>query len=116
MSELTGQPIPIVMRISLLIKSNHPDQSNPKYYIMHKGDGFSTKLHRKSVFHFKNVWPTMVWPAALRSSQFLNRSTSLINPILNGFLPGVVDGFGEEGTFVVPGSYTYSYKFSRVLS
>ncbi|MCG8406879.1 MAG: hypothetical protein MI923_16905, partial [Phycisphaerales bacterium] len=30
--ELTGQPIPIVMRISLLIKANHPDQSNPKYY------------------------------------------------------------------------------------
>ena len=32
LSELTGQPIPIVMRISLLIKTNHPDQSNPKYY------------------------------------------------------------------------------------
>ena len=58
----------------------------------------------------------MVWPAALRSSQFLNGSTSLVNPILNGFLPGVVNGFGEEGTVVVPGSYTYSYKFSRVLS
>ena len=27
LSELTGQPIPIVMRIS-----HHPDQSNPKYY------------------------------------------------------------------------------------
>ena len=24
--------VPIVMRISLLIKTNHPDQSNPKYY------------------------------------------------------------------------------------
>ena len=24
--------IPIVMRIPLLIKTNHPDQSNPKYY------------------------------------------------------------------------------------
>ena len=32
LSELTGQPIPIVIRISLLIKTNHPDQSNPKYY------------------------------------------------------------------------------------
>ena len=28
--ELTGQTIPIVMRISLLIKTIQPDQSNPK--------------------------------------------------------------------------------------
>ena len=27
LSQLTGQPIPIVMRISLLIKNNHQDQS-----------------------------------------------------------------------------------------
>ena len=114
MSELTGQPIPIVMRISVLIKTNRPDQSNPKYYAQRRS--FSVKPLRKSLFHFHNVCPTMVWPAALRSSQFLNRSTSLINPILNGFLPGVVNGFDEEGTVVVPGSYTYSYKFSRVLS
>ena len=26
----TGQTIPVVMRISLLIKTIHPDQSNPK--------------------------------------------------------------------------------------
>ena len=32
LSELTGQPIPIVMSIPLLIKTNHPDQSDPKYY------------------------------------------------------------------------------------
>ena len=31
LSKLTGQPIPIEMRISLLIKTNHPDQSNPRY-------------------------------------------------------------------------------------
>ena len=30
LSELTGQTIPVVMRISLLIKTIHPDQSNPK--------------------------------------------------------------------------------------
>ena len=29
---MTGQPIPIVMRILFFIKTNHPDQSNPKYY------------------------------------------------------------------------------------
>ena len=77
---------------------------------------FQQNFIEKAYFISKMSGPTMVWPASLRSSQFLNRSTSLINPILNGFLPGLVDGFGEEGTFVVPGSYTYSYKFSRVLS
>ena len=39
LSELTGQPIPLVMRISLLIKTNHTYQS----IIRHKGDGFSAK-------------------------------------------------------------------------
>ena len=29
---MTGQPIPIVMRILFFMKTNHPDQSNPKYY------------------------------------------------------------------------------------
>ena len=32
LSELAGQPISIVMRILLLIKTNHLDQSNPKHY------------------------------------------------------------------------------------
>ena len=32
LSELTDQPIAIVMRISLLIKTNHPHQSSLKYY------------------------------------------------------------------------------------
>ena len=32
MSMKTCQPISIVTRISLLIKTNHPDHSNPKYY------------------------------------------------------------------------------------
>ena len=36
LSQLTGQPIPIVMRISLLIKNNHQDQSNPKYYVQRR--------------------------------------------------------------------------------
>ena len=33
LSELTGQPIPTVMWILLLIKTNHQHQSNPKYYV-----------------------------------------------------------------------------------
>ena len=45
LSELTGQTIPVVMRISLLIKSNQPE-----------GDGVSTKLSEKSIFHCQNDW------------------------------------------------------------
>ena len=55
LSELTSQPIPIVMRISLLTKTNHPDQSNPKYYA-HKGDGFLAKPLGKRLFHYQDVW------------------------------------------------------------
>ena len=53
-SELAGQPISIVMRISILIKTNHSDQSNLKY--IHKGDGFLAKPLRQSLFHCQNVW------------------------------------------------------------
>ena len=48
LSELTGQPIPIVMRI-VLINNNHPDQSN-------QGDGFSAKPLGKRLFYFQNAW------------------------------------------------------------
>jgi len=52
---LTGQPVPIVLRISLLIKTNHHDQSNPKHYAQRRW--FSAKhLHGKSLFHYQNVW------------------------------------------------------------
>ena len=54
LSELTGQPIPIVMRIPLLIKTNHPGQSNPKYYAQRRW--FSAKPLEKSLFHCQNVW------------------------------------------------------------
>ena len=36
LSELAGQPISIVMRILLLIKTNHLDQSNPKHYVQRR--------------------------------------------------------------------------------
>ena len=32
LSEMTGQPIPIIMRILVLIKTNRPDQSKAKHY------------------------------------------------------------------------------------
>ena len=54
LSELTGQPIPIVFTISLLIKTNHPDQSNPKHYAHRRW--FSAKHLGKSLFHYQNVW------------------------------------------------------------
>jgi len=52
LSGKTGQPIPILMRISLLTKTRHPDQSNPKYYIQ-RGWFFSFGL---SLFHCQKVW------------------------------------------------------------
>ena len=67
MSERTSQPIPIVMRISLLTKTNQPDQSNPKYYA-HKGDGFPAKPRGKRLFHTKMCGPAMV---RLASSDWL---------------------------------------------
>ena len=48
LSELTGQPIPIVIRISLLIKTYHPDQSNPKYYVQ-RGWFFSKTSWKKPI-------------------------------------------------------------------
>ena len=56
LSELTGQLIPIVMGISLLINNNHPDQSNPTHYAQIKGDGFSANPLGKGLFHFQNAW------------------------------------------------------------
>ena len=44
LSELTGQTLLVVTRISLLIKTIQPDQSNPKYYA------------RKRWFFSKNSW------------------------------------------------------------
>ena len=44
LSELTGQTLLVVTRISLLIKTIQPDQSNPKYYA------------RKRWFFNKNSW------------------------------------------------------------
>ena len=41
------------MRILVLIKTNHPDQSK---VIIHKGNGFSAKPLGKCLLYFKNVW------------------------------------------------------------
>ena len=60
LSELTGQHIPIVMRISLLIKTNHLDQSNPKYYAQ-KEMVFQQNLLEKAYFIVKMSGPAMVW-------------------------------------------------------
>ena len=53
-SELTGQPIPILMRISLLIKTNH--QISQIQNIIYRGDGFLAKPLGKSLFHCQKVW------------------------------------------------------------
>ena len=49
-SELTGQTIPVVIRISLLIKTIRPDQSSLNS--MHEGDGFSAKTLWKKPISF----------------------------------------------------------------
>ena len=56
LSELSGQPIPIVMRISLLIKTNHPDKSNPKYYAQRRCF-FQQNLLEKAYFIAKMSGP-----------------------------------------------------------
>ena len=66
LSQLTGQHIPIVMRISLLIKTNHLDQSNPKYYAQ-KEMVFQQNLLEKAYFIVKMSGPAMIW---LASSDF----------------------------------------------
>ena len=63
LSELTDQPIPIVMRISLLIKTNHPHQSNPKYYAQQRWF-FSKTSWKKAYFTAKMSGPAIVRPAS----------------------------------------------------
>ena len=57
LSELTGQPFPIVMRISLLITTNHPHQSHRKYHAQRRWF-FSKTSSRKPISSPK----CLVWP------------------------------------------------------
>ena len=57
LSELTGQPIPIVMRISLLININHPQQSNPTHYAQRRW--FFSKTSWKTPISLPKC---LVWP------------------------------------------------------
>ena len=52
LSELTGQPIFVVMRFSLLIKTNPPEQ-----WSILKGDGFQQKFSAKASFICKMKGP-----------------------------------------------------------
>ena len=61
-SELTGQAISVTMRISLLIKTIQPDQSNPVVYM--KGMVFNQKLLEKAYFVPKMTGLAMIWPAS----------------------------------------------------
>ena len=60
-SELTSQPIPIIMRISLLIKTNHSDQSNSKYT---KEMVFQQNLLEEAYFNAEVSCLVMVQPAS----------------------------------------------------
>ena len=61
LSQLTGQPIPILMRISLLIKTNHPKILYTEEIV------FQLNLLEKAYFIARKSGPDMVWPA---SSEF----------------------------------------------
>ena len=55
--ELTGQSIPAIMEISLLIKTIQPDQTNPTEIVCTKWmHGLSAKTLRKSQFHLLMDW------------------------------------------------------------
>ena len=63
LSELTGQTIPVVMRISILIKIFQSDQSNPKQYACF----FRKTSWRKPISYSK--W--LVWPwSGFKSKEF----------------------------------------------
>ena len=71
LSEMTGQLIPIIMRILVLIKTNHPDQSNGKHYTQRKW--FFSKTSWKMPIVFKKClvrpwfyWPVLTFESALR--------------------------------------------------
>ena len=57
LSELTGLPILIVMRISLLININHKQQSNPTHYAQTRW--FFSKTSWKTSISFPKC---LVWP------------------------------------------------------
>ena len=63
LSELTDQPIPIVMRISLLIKTNLPHQSNPTVLCTTEMV-FQQNFLEKAHFSAKMPGPVIVQPAS----------------------------------------------------
>ena len=63
LSELTGQSIPVVMRILLLIKTIQLDQSNLKLIICTKEMVFHQKLLKKPI-QCKMTGPAIVLPAS----------------------------------------------------
>ena len=64
LSELTDQPIPIVMRISLLIKTNDPHQSNPTVLCTTEMV-FQQNFLEKAHFSAKMSGPAIVRPATV---------------------------------------------------
>ena len=71
LSEMTGQLIPIIMRILVLIKTNDPGQSNAKHCTQRKW--FFSKTSRKMPITFKKClvqpWssrPVLTFKSALR--------------------------------------------------
>ena len=63
LSELTGQAIPVVRRISLLIKTIQPDRWNPEWHTRRKSF-FSKNSRKKPISFIKLTGLSMVRPAS----------------------------------------------------
>ena len=68
LSKLTGQPIPIVMRILTLIKSIHPHQSNPKYYTQRRWFFRKTSWKNPISLPWSAGWPVQTFGSGLSQS------------------------------------------------
>ena len=73
LSELIRQMIPVGMRISVLIKTIQPDQSNRKHNVRRRMFFRKKKLLKKAHFIVKMTGPAMVWPSTLTLENAHNR-------------------------------------------
>jgi len=90
LAELTGRPFPIVMRISLLITTNHPHQSRRKYHAQRRWF-FSKTSSKKPISSPKClVWPWSGQPVLTfgkRPKRKRGTARSLVVYMYNNELP-----------------------------